>query len=139
MRGPLPNPHGRVRSSSQSAYSTNVLPAAGRKGPIPKPPAWVDLGDRGQEWWKLAWRTPQAVKWTKADHPLIARRAAMEDRFYDLDPETIPATLLKAMLDIEDRLGLSPKALAQLRWVISDDPDVRQHPGPSGEVILLTG
>lgn len=139
MRGPLPNPNGRSRARAKSTYEQNALPAAGRKGAVPKPPDWVTLGEAGMAWWRWAWKTPQAVKWSKADYPLIARRASMEDAFYALTDEPPSASLMKAMLDMEDRLGLSPKALAQLRWVIVDDPSsFRQKAGPTGEVIALT-
>lgn len=124
MRGPLPQSQ-KLRTNTPT-YANVVLPGGGRKGRVPKPPTWVKLGDPGLAWWRWAWRTPQATQWDASAEPLVARRAGLEDQLwethYDKDGNEVPPTgsLLKAILDLDDRLGLSPKALAQLRWVIDD-------------------
>lgn len=141
MRGPLPQ--AQKHRTNAPTYANVVLPHGGRKGRVPKPPTWVTLGKAGDAWWKWAWRTPQATQWDASTEPLVARRAALEDQwnrpFYDKDGnETAPpASLMKSILDLDDRLGLSPKALAQLRWVIGDA--VSEDEKPDAHVIVLGG
>ena len=79
MPGPLPNPNRRRRNAL--TIPTTKLPASGRPGAVPKPPAWVQLGDAGRGWWRWAWKTPQASGWgTKAGQEVVvARRASLED------------------------------------------------------------
>ena len=158
MPGPLPNQQRRRRNAP--AIPTTDLPAGGRKGAIPKPPEWVDLGKAGMAWWKWAWRTPQSAAWSTGDRPLVARRALLEDYlaarslgdslqledFLDLDSSYEALEVVKFTIDklvqlaggglgimrecreIEDRLGLTPKALAALRWKIVDaDPRQDDH------------
>lgn len=146
-RGPLPNPQRRRRN--QPTLPTTPLPAAGRQGRTPRPPAWVALAKNGMAWWKQAWKTPQATVWDASFLPLIARRAELEDDLAVLgevdsldwaDLLEAPSaaqfkrvvqglaalasgrlSIFKEMREIEDRLGLSPKAMSALRWSFETD------------------
>lgn len=139
MRGPLPQ--SQKHRANAPTYANVALPRAGRKGRTPSPPAWLDLGEVGLAWWKWAWRTPQATQWDSSVAPLVARRAALEDQwngtFKDKNGEEItpPASLMKSVLDLDDRLGLSPKALAMLRWSIVDETPADE--GHDADIILL--
>ena len=115
MRGPLPT--GTARRRNRPEYAGTVVPSEGRRGDAPKPPAWVILGDRGRAWWAWAWATPQAVTWNAGDLGIVARRAVMEDLLEVLDPLKVMAQ----MLAVDDRLGLSPKALKQMRIAVAAD------------------
>lgn len=113
---------------------------------MPRVPANVRLGKAGKTWWRWAWSTPQAAAWDVGSVQAVARRASLEDdlatigEVESLDAldalsasEALPDELrtlirklaalstgrlqiLKAMTDLDDRLGLSPKAAAALRW-----------------------
>lgn len=151
MPGPLPDPNAQRRN--KPTIPTTTLPAKGRRGVAPKPPAGYDFGDRALAWWKWAWKTPQAAGWSKGDLYLVARRAELEDdlgalrdvdgrvdlaELLGLDPDQAAEQVdtltqlvrsLKAIAggdlavkrearEIDDRLGLTPKGMAALRWKI---------------------
>lgn len=146
-RGPLPN--AARRRQNQPTLPTRQLPARGRKGRPPNPPAWVELGESGSAWWKWAWRTPQATAWDEGARPVVARRASLEDDLaavgqvesldmsdlLDADSERAfknvvrrlaglvggRLAILKEMRELDDRLGLTPKAMGQMRWSIQVD------------------
>lgn len=145
MPGPLPDPNAaRVNAPT---IPTTVLPAKGRPGAVPKPPEWIELGGSGLAWWNWAWKTSQAAGWSSGDEPLVARRASLEDdlaalhqvegldfcelldvenqRDIDIAIRRVAALatgklqISKHMLEIETRLGLTPKGMADLRWKIT--------------------
>lgn len=149
MPGPLPE-KSRVRRNKPTIPTTN-LPLNGRRHPAPSVPSWVELRKAGMSWWKWAWATPQAAAWgTGVGHEsLIARRASLEDDLsalsdiqgldvgqLDDDEEmrriraivanlaslvTGKLQILREMRELDDRLGLTPKGMAALRWVVVDD------------------
>lgn len=144
MPGPLPEPNRRRRNAP--TIPTTKLPAAGRAGRVPSAPSWCELAKAGKAWWAWAWKTPQAAAWSVGDEPMIARRAALEDDLAALaavesldladvleqddarrlrDVITRLAALatgrlqiMREMRELDDRLGLTPKGLAALRWTI---------------------
>lgn len=146
MPGPLPDKNARRRNAP--TIPTTNLPISGRTDPAPDVPEWTTLGTAGVAWWKWAWSTPQACAWGVAAgmESWIARRASLEDDldalaevegldFGDLmsaesarefrDVVSRVAALatgrlqiLKEMREMDDRLGLTPKGLAALRWQI---------------------
>lgn len=148
MPGPLPNPERRRRNAP--TIPTTKLPAGGRAGRAPKVPTWVELGKAGRAWWGWAWKTPQAAAWSAGDEPMIGRRAALEDDLAALHKvegldfadvlgaeraadvrdaisrvaalATGRLAIMREMRELDDRLGLTPKGLAALRWTIVADP-----------------
>lgn len=145
--GPIPDPNAR-RRNAPTIPSTN-LPASGRKGRAPNPPKHLELGDAGSAWWAWAWHTPQAAAWSTGDLVMIGRRASLEDdlaalgRVESLDAldvlnaenmrevrrlvDTIAGlatgklAICREARELDDRLGLTPKGLAALRWRIVAD------------------
>jgi hypothetical protein len=114
----------------------NVLPREGSSEEVPPVPAGYDLGPAGLGWWEFAWSTPQASKWDRSAVMIAARRALLEDLMIQITMrgDEIGPGHLKAISDLEDRLGLSPRALLGLRWELEPkDSDEQQ----SGDVILL--
>lgn len=95
------------------------LPAEGRKG---RPPAWPIAGPmtpEEREAWKQLWRTPQAVAWERLGWTrTVARycRALVAAE----KPDASPA-LHAQVTALEDRLGLTPKAMRLLLWEIASD------------------
>lgn len=145
-RGPLPHPD-KVRRNAPTIPTTN-LPASGYQGVVPELPAELHLAAAGRAWWEWAWSTPQAAGWSVGDRYLVARRASLEDDLAALDAvsglnldEVTPATLrpvvsrlaamatgrlsvMREMRELDDRLALSPKGMATLRWKVVDDGSV---------------
>ena len=144
MPGPLPETHRRRRNAP--TIPTTSLPAGGRTGPIPKPPKWTRLGASGSAWWRWAWRTPQAAGWASGHQSFVARRASLEDDLAAIDHiDSLDAldllraedaqafklligrlsalvtgrlAIVREMREIDDRLGLTPKGMAVLRWEV---------------------
>lgn len=156
MPGPLPDPTAIRRN--KPTIPTTSLPVSGRQDPTPDPPATYELGEKGRAWWEWAWHTPQACAWDDGALYLAARRAQLEDDLstienvdIDLDfllgedpgeaGEQLKALIMRMkamaggklavareMRQIDDRLGLTPKGLAQLRWKIVADPETDEDP-----------
>lgn len=152
MPGPLPDPNSRRRNAP--TIPTTSLPASGRPGSAPKVPGWVELGKSGKGWWAWAWKTPQAAGWSDGNLPMVAQRASLEDDlsalaevegldFAGMDDGTKDAELrrtvqrvaslatgklaiLKECRELDDRLGLTPKGMAALRWTIVADTEPEQ-------------
>ena len=99
-----------------------VLPASGRVGdPPPWPIGEPDCAEAGL--WADLWRTPQACAWERFGWTrLVARYClvvlAAEGGRSD---GAMDAGALAEARQLEDRLGLSPKAMRLLLWVVSDD------------------
>lgn len=111
-QGQLPHPN--RRRTNPPTIPTTVLPATGRRGHSPKVPPFITLGKVGRAYWQWAWHTPQAAAWADGHEATVARRAELEE----LWTETKGDRLLAEMRQLDDRLGLNPKAMAQLRWTI---------------------
>ncbi len=82
MRGPLPNATENTRRRNAPTINPTNLPAKGRSGAVPKPPAGYEFRECGRAWWAWAWKTPQAAAWNDGYLYAVARRAMLED---DLD------------------------------------------------------
>lgn len=123
---PLPKPPDRRRRHAAPTIPTTYLPASGRHTPAPRLPRWMKLGPTGRAWWRWAWKLPQACGWDVGAVPVVARRAQMED-LWAAEPSV---SWSREMRELEDRLGLTPKGRALLRWEIVDD---QYQPGPGGE------
>lgn len=145
-RGPLPAKNARRRNAP--TIPTTSLPVTGRTGPIPRPPKWVALGPAGAAWWRWAWRTPQASGWSPGHEAYVAKRASLEDDLAVLDVvdcgsfemldllgtedarafkaligrlaglATGRLAVIKVMMELDNRLGLNPKGMADLRWEV---------------------
>jgi hypothetical protein len=74
-----------------------------------------------RQWWRVLWRRPQAVMWDPTG--LSLRTAA---RLYEaiVRGESALAPLSAELRQIEDRHGLNPRAMLQLRWRIADPGDL---------------
>ncbi len=118
-RGPLPT--GTAIRRNKPTIPTTNLPAAGRTEPVPDPPALYELGAKALDWWGWAWRLPQACGWSDGDLFVVARRALLEDDLTQVDPGQARLQIMREMRELDDRLGLTAKGLAALRWKIIED------------------
>ena len=140
MPGPLPQ-ETRRRRNAPTIPTTN-LPAGGCDLEPPAVPDWVRLGERGRAWWDWAWSTPQAAAWSPEAHaPTVAQRALLEDDLFSAehneDPIRARAAVIAKITTLEDRLGLSPKSMAQLRWKIVED-DKKPAAEPKGDNVIVS-
>ena len=103
-----------------------VLPANGRKGAPPKLPAWRSWSADTRKAWAVLWSKPQAVMWDQ-DGSSLFRWALLHELMIDEDVKN-PAVLSAEMRQLEDRHGLSPKAMAQLAWKIGADDEAEVEP-----------
>jgi hypothetical protein len=111
MPGPAPKSE-PVRRNSR--VGTLKLPAEGRKGPTPKWP----LDGKPPAVWAEIWRTPQAVAWERFGWTrVVARYCKVLVR---AETAVDPVTMSEAR-QLEDRLGLTPKAMRSLLWEIATD------------------
>jgi len=135
--GPAPKPDSERRNKSALTFGWTALPAAGRQGPAPELPergVRIDRFKDGQMWvsqrveltwpaeteqsWARLWASPQATQWTSEDAlASVVRWARLHAALLEDPAPGISAE----MRQLEDRLGLSPKALLQLRWRIVTD------------------
>lgn len=95
-----------------------LLPPAGRKGPVP---AWplTRATPAERKAWTTVWRTPQAVVWERLGY---VRTVARYCRILVLAEEPgATAALLGQVSNLEDKLGLTPKAMRMLLWQIAPD------------------
>lgn len=118
MPGPAPkSPDARRRRNAPLA-NTVRLPAEGRQG---DPPAWPlsDPSPAAAARWERLWATPQAAAWERLGWFDVVARYVQVLIFAE---QTMTATLLGEVRQLEDRLGLSPMAMLRLRWeVVADE------------------
>ncbi len=156
--GPLPT--GEAIRRNKPTIPTTKLPASGRSTPTPPVPTHYRLRDRGTDWWEWAWHTPQACGWDDGALFAVARRAQLEDDLSALDggdfdlSELIAdddprravqdviaglkalaggrLSVLREIRELDDRLGLTPKGLAALRWsIIEGEESSGKEPAPA--------
>src|SRR5688572_13707632 len=99
----MPKPPNFQTTNKRARVGPMVLPAGGRGGPAP---VWPLSGDAPAMWADL-WQTPQAVAWeglgwtrVVARYVLVAEKA-----------ETLNKDAMAEARQLEDRLGLTPRAL----------------------------
>jgi len=93
-----------------------VLPAEGRKGATPPWPLQM-VAPAELELWRELWATPQAVMWERLGwFRVVARYARCAIAAEDLNKDA-----LAEARQLEDRLGLTPKAMRLLLWTVAAD------------------
>lgn len=110
--GPAPSPNAR-RRNARAAFRR--LPAAGRQGETPPWPLGKASGGEA-ELWKQLWASPQAVAWEELGW---ARTVARYARIAIVaERRGANAAVMSEARQLEDRLGLNPKAMRSLGWDI---------------------
>jgi hypothetical protein len=133
--GRYPKDDASRRNRNERAFDWTVLPLEGRPGPAPQLPPLRPWTDTTHEWWTLLWATPQAVMWDPTGRTLhtlaILHHQLVIDQTLDAD-KSRAASVAAEMRQHEDRHGLTPKAMLQLRWKVSSSPS-----DGSGKVLQL--
>lgn len=113
-KGPTPNATSGFRQ----------LPAEGRTG---DPPAWPLSKPSPEEskLWAKLWTLPQATMW---EHIRCEDTVALYVRvFVSMSQETETATIVKLgneVRQLDSKLGLSPRAMLDLRWEVGQPEEV---------------
>lgn len=128
----MPNPPKLNPQRGDRGRGIVHLPAEGRQG---EPPMWPLASDATEQerdaWWQL-WRTPQAVMWERLGW---TRTVARYCRFMvEAEEPGAAAALLAAVTAMEDRLGLTPKAMRLLLWQVTSDEVGEQREKPASSV-----
>ena len=94
-----------------------TLPAEGRKGDPPDWPLYGNPTAVQAEAWRELWATPQAVMWERQGWTRVVARYVI----VMLEAELLNKDALAEARQLEDRLGLTPKAMRLLLWVVAPD------------------
>lgn len=114
-----PKPDGQKVTRHAPKFDWVSLPER-REEPAPELPAWRLWNDKTVEWWTELWTRPQATQWDQ-DGSTLWTLACLYD---DLISNRAEAAKVSAeMRQHEDRHGLNPKAMLQLRWRVSGDSE----------------
>ena len=118
MPASYPKPDGQKVTRHAPKFDWVNLPAEGRQGPPPAMPKLRRWRKATIEAWADLWSSPQATQWDQSGRTLHAWAVLHHDLIVD---ERAPAGIAAEMRNIEDRHGLNPKAMLQLRWRIVAD------------------
>lgn len=101
-----------------------VLPATGRKG---RTPAWPigKATPAERALWGDLWHTPQAVAWEGLGWTRVVARYVRVVLAAEVE---LAQALMAEARQLEDRLGLSPKAMRVMLWTIGP---VDEEKGPA--------
>jgi phytoene/squalene synthetase len=94
-----------------------MLPAGGREGDPPPWPLHEDPHELEQALWAQLWATPQAVAWQRHGWTRVVARYVR----VALVAESLNKDAMSEARQLEDRLGLTPKAMQMLMWQIARD------------------
>lgn len=97
------------------------LPADGRKGSPPRWPLSAAMTTAERAVWRQLWTTPQSVAWERLGVGCVRVVARYTRLLVRVEEAGAGATLLLAVNAMEDRLGLTPKAMRLLLWEVSVD------------------
>ena len=107
------------------------LPSEGYQGAIP---AWplVDAPTEAEEvLWGRVWRSPQAAAWARLDwHVPVARYVRLLNA---VNEDFTNASLHGQITQLEDRLGLTPKAMRLMLWEVVEDEIAEFRPNVSAK------
>lgn len=123
------------RNRNERSFDWTTLPPEGRAGPAPKLPPLRVWAAATVVWWEDLWSTPQAVMWDQSGRTLHTLAILHHQLIVDGDeaPAASKASSIAGeMRQHEDRHGLTPKAMLQLRWRIG-----RTAQDGSGKVLHL--
>jgi hypothetical protein len=129
MQTPKVNP---PPSNRRPRVGPLFLPAGGRKGPIPDWPLPGPQHPFETQLWVKLWAKPQAVVWEEQEiFEIVARYCRVS--VLATGPDAT-AALMTAATMLEDRLGLTPRAMRMLLWQIAPDEVATARVGRSENV-----
>lgn len=130
MRGPLPKSAAERRRANAPTIPSTRLPASGYRGKVPGLSKHRRWSDATRRWWKSVWRSPMAAAWLPEHRHALERLALLLEEYAATGNEK----LLAEIRQLEDRFGLTPKALQQLRWEVVDEEQAKDAPSSRARV-----
>jgi hypothetical protein len=113
-RNPKDQKHGR--QVAKKLAGATVLPPR-RKGRAPDYKTEQPISDEGRAYWTTLWQTPQSTQWGKAEIYTATRLLLAFEKQRD---DGFSPNVSTEMRQLEDVLGLSPKAMKAYGWVIGE-------------------
>jgi hypothetical protein len=129
----MPQPPKWDAARANAKVGPVVLPLEGRSGEPPMWPVPATL-PTNEEWamWDLLWRSPQAVMWARmgpATCLVVARYCSLLVRCQS--PRS--SSVIHGQVGmLEDKLGLTPKAMRSLLWELAEPPKTEARKERSG-------
>jgi hypothetical protein len=127
MPASYPKPDDQKVTRHAPKFGWTELPSEGRSGPppeLPKDRIWQALT---LEWWARLWTYPEATQWKQDGSTLVGLACLWDDLFAGRMPAS---RLTPEIRQFEDRHGLNPKAMLQLRWRVVGDELAERRPKP---------
>lgn len=124
----LPDP----TEPGRRAFGTDrLLPAGGRPGGAPPWPSGHVPGEEEAREWTRLWSLPQGAEWeplgASSTVERLARLTCLTSQ--QLDSGEVSAALVAQIARLENDLGLTPTAMARLRWsVVESQPKPKRRP-----------
>ncbi|HEY5989789.1 MAG TPA: hypothetical protein VIV12_25910 [Streptosporangiaceae bacterium] len=107
------------------------MPAEGRTGDTPVWPLPGRMSAAEREAWAQLWRTPQAVAWERLGWTRTVGRYCRV--LIEAERRNAPPPVRAEARQLEDKLGLTPKAMRLLLWeVVSDEVADKRDEAGSG-------
>ena len=130
----MPGPAPKLDPARRNARTGPMkLPPEGYQGELPVWPLHGPLSQQEVLTWREMWRTPQAAAWVTLG-PGCVRVVARYVRVL-MRAESVRAALPTDMAEarqLEDKLGLTPKAMRMLLWEIAPNEVEEQRQATSG-------
>lgn len=131
-RGPAPKPPEQRRRRNVPERGDWIdIPADARIDEDPPALPVRDWTEGTLRWWAELWQLPQATLWPNGCVETLARLALLRELVWTGAASAADRSEIR---QIEDRFGLNPKGLRDLRWRIVDelqDDDVEAAPNRS--------
>lgn len=123
-KGPAPRKPASAKRRPYSGTGFKRLPHEGRKGPTPAwpLPVGVDPSVEEQETaeWERLWKLPQAIEWERMQcETLVALYVRVYVRCARPGADT---KLFGEVRQLDAKIGLSPRAMQDLRWETDEAP-----------------
>jgi hypothetical protein len=131
MPAAYPKPDDQRVNRVEPKFGWTDLPIAGRAEAAPELPKHVRWSVYTKRAWVELWSCPQATQWDPSGRTLHGWAELVEQRVRcERERKTAPASTYAEIRQIEDRHGLNPKAMLQLRWRIVADEVVVSDESP---------
>ena len=124
MAGRYPKPDEQRVNRTTPQFGWIDLPRE-HEGDPPALPHWRLWNPATVEWWAELWRKPQAVMWEPTGSTLWTLACLYDDL---ISARADAAKVSAEMRQHEDRHGLNPKAMLQLRWRVAEEAETKTRP-----------
>jgi hypothetical protein len=115
-----PKPDGQKVTRHAPKFEWISLPER-REGDPPALPEWRLWQEKTLRWWADLWAKPQATQWAQDGSTLFALACLYDDL---IAGRAEAAKVSAEMRQHEDRHGLNPKAMLQLRWRVGAEETI---------------